>query len=236
MGFRRPGPNMMRPNMGRPDAPAMIPQVQQARIIDYVKQLESQNRLLRQGLIPNASGAAMAGNLANSLPPELYPGNVGNLANVIWPYWFPTVPQDPLNPGVLPGTSTRISFTVSQEAAFVMLNLVKVVHFDNAGIWTYKDPDDFNVSTSNENDLSFAMRDSSSTRDFIQSPIPFDAIGDPGNPTPLPTPMWIKENGSIEFFVGNAPGSAFTYFPKIIAFGYRIRTDAYEKILSGVTG
>lgn len=234
-GFGR-RPNLMRPNMGRPDAAAAIPQVQQARLIDYVRQLEASNRLLQQGLVPNGAGGTLHGNLGTALPPELMPGNVGNLGNVIWPYWFQTQPQDPTNPSLLPGQSTRLSFQVTQEAAFVMLNLIKVVHDSSGAVWTYLDPDDFDVGVSNANDLSFTMRDSSSTRDFIQNPIPFDAIGDPGNPSPLPTPMWIKENGVIEFFVGNAPGSAKSYVPKIIAFGYRIRTDAYEKILSGVTG
>lgn len=224
--------------MGRPDAESAIPRVAQMKLIDYVKKLESQNRLLRQGLVPNASGDALKGNLDYALPPELRPGNVGNLGNVIWPYFFTTFGQNPQQPAVqlVPGTSQVVSFVVTQEAAFVMTQLVKVVHMDVAGIANYRDPDNFDVSASNANGLSVVMRDASSTRDFMQNPIPVDAIGDPGNPTVFPTPMWIKENGRMEFFVANAPGSGNTYWPKFIAFGYRIRTDAYEKILSSVTG
>jgi len=225
--------------MGRPDAESAIPRVAQMKLVDYVKSLEAQNRLLRQGLIPNGGGGnALQSNLNASLPPELRPGNVGNLGNVIWPYYFTTFGQNPQQPSVqlAPGTSQVVSFVVTQEAAFIMTQLVKVVHQDVAGISTYKDPDDFDVSVSNANGLSVVMRDASSTRDFMQNPIPVDSIGDPGNPTVFPTPMWIKENGRMEFFVANAPGGANTYWPKFIAFGYRIRTDAYEKILSAVTG
>lgn len=224
----------MRPNMGRPDSVAALPQVREAKILDYVKQLESQNRLLRQGLVPNASGNGLKSNLDAALPPELRPGNVGNLANVIWPYFFTSIPNAIF---LAPGQSTVLSIKVSQEAAFVMTQLVKVVHVDTGGgVLEYLDPDDFDVGVSNCNDLSFVMRDASSTREFAQNPIPFDAVGDPGNPSPFPTPMWIRENGTIEFFVGNAATSTKTYWPKLVAFGYRIRTDAYEKILSGVTG
>jgi len=228
----------IRPNMGRPDAPAAIPEVRQAKIIEYVKQLEAQNRLLRQGLIPNASGNALKTNMDSALPPELRPGNVGNLANVIWPFWFTTFGQNPQQPAVQlqPGQSAIVSFVVTQEAAFVLTQIAKVVHEDIVGATTYLDPDNFNVSVSNANGLSVVMRDASSTRDFMQNPIPVDAIGDPGNPTALPTPMWIKENGRMEFFVGNEPTSGRIYWPKFIAFGYRIRTDAYDKILSAVTG
>lgn len=230
----------MRPNMGRPNQEAAIPMVRQARLIDYVKQLESQNRLLRQGLTPNGAGNALKGNMDTALPPELRPGNLGNLSNVIWPFFFTTFGQNPAQPAVqlIPGTSQTVSFVVTQEAAFVMTQLVKVVHIDVGGPAksTYLDPDDFDVSASNANGLSVVMRDASSTRDFMQNPIPVDSIGDPGNPTVFPTPMWIKENGRMEFFVSNEAGSGNTYWPKFIAFGYRIRTDAYEKILSAVTG
>jgi len=236
MGFRK---TMMRPNMGRPDGVSALPQVREAKVLDYVKQLEAQNRLLRQGLIPNATGDQLKTNMDTALPPELRPGNLGNLGNVIWPYWFTAFSQNPAAPAIqlAPGQSATISFIVTQEAAFVMTQLAKVVHFDVGGppVATYLDPDNFDVGVSNANDLSIVMRDASSTRDFMQNPIPLDTIGDPGNPTPFPTPMWIKENGRLEFFVANAATSTRTYWPKLIAFGYRIRTDAYEKILSGVT-
>lgn len=224
----------MRPNMGRPENTAPIQQVRQTKLIEYVQQLERQNRLLRQGLVPNSTPMGLKSNLDASLPPELRPGNVGEIMKVIWPYWFPSTP---VSQAVVPGQSARVSFTVTQEAAFIMTSLAKVVHYDNAGIATYIDPANFNTSQGqgNANDLSVTIRDASSSRDFQALPFELDHIGDPQNPTSFPTPMLIRENGTLEFQVINS-SLATTYYPKLIAFGYRIRIDAYEKILSGVTG
>lgn len=224
----------MRPNMGRPDASSAIPQVRQAKLMDYVLKLERQNRMLKQGLVPNASGATLKGNLDSQLPEALRPGNVGQLANVIWPYWITAVPATPVK-SVLPGSSIRFAMTVSQEAAFIMTQLVKTVYKDTAGVTNYLDPDNFDVSVSNANDLTLTMRDASSSRMFTQTPIPLDTIGDPGNPSPFPTPMYIKENGVLEFMLTNNSGAEI-YYPFITAFGYRIRISDYEKILSQVVG
>lgn len=207
----------------------IIPQVKHTKLLDYVTQLERQNRLLRQGLVPSATPNGVKTNLDRSLPPELRPGNVGEINKIIWPYWFPSTPVE-LELG--PGESKRASFTVTQEAAFILTSLVKVVHFDDGGLTTYIDPNQYD---SYVNDLAFTMRDASSSREFNAQPIGFDQIGDPMNPTPFPTPMLIRENGTIEYLIGNS-SSGTTYFPKLIAFGYRIRIDAYEKLLSGVTG
>lgn len=209
----------------------IVPNVTQAKMLDYVQRLERENRLLRQGQLPITSVQAAKTNLQGALPPELMPGNIGEITKVIWPFFFPA-----RRVRLEPGQSDRGSFTVTQEAAFVMTSLTKVVHReDGGGLVSYIDPRDFDVAVGGANDLVYTMRDASSSREFQSLPLALDHIGDPWEPTPFPTPMLVRENGTIEFQLTNNSLTE-TYHAVIMGFGYRIRISQFEKILSQVTG
>lgn len=208
----------------------IVPQVREAKVIEYVKRLEQENKLLRQGLLPTSKASNVKTNLGNALPPEMRPGNIGELNKVIWPFYFPCSRVT-----LAPGQSMRGSFTVTQEAAFVMTSLTKVVHRTVEGLTSYIDPRNFNTEVGGANDLVFTMRDASSSRNFNSLPMELDHIGDPWNPSPFPTPMLVRENGTIEFqFTNNSLDQ--TYSAVITAFGYRVRIAQFEKLLSQVTG
>ena len=71
----------------------------------------------------------------------LRPPNVGNQGSVMWPYFFtaglPTASPDPIAL-VLPGSGIDASFTVSQEAAFIVTHWQKTVYLrTGAGPFTY---------------------------------------------------------------------------------------------------
>lgn len=209
----------------------ILPNVTNAKLIDYIQKLERTNRLLAQGQVPITSVQSAQTNLKGALPPEQMPGNIGELTKVIWPFYFPTN-----RVRLTAGQSARSSYTVTQEAAFVMTSLIKVVHReDGGGDVSYIDPRDFDVEVGGANDLVFTMRDASSSRDFQSSPLALDHIGDPWDPSPFPTPMLVRENGTIEFQLTNNSLTDI-YHASITAFGYRIRISDYEKILSTVTG
>ena len=69
------------------------------------------------------------------------------------------------------------------------------------------------------------IKDSTSSRNFVG---PFgqfnvDLIGDPLNPTVLPSPQMILPNANIQVNFSLAPSYDATYVPWITFFGYRMR-------------
>lgn len=163
----------------------------------------------------------------------LYPGNVGDINKVVWPFWFT------FNAPVLTtGTSSTASFTVSQEAAFIWMSFSKVVFLRTgagpAYTYTAIDPNDETVA-GEANGLKVVFRDSQSSRTFQRNPMPLDAYGVPEYPTVLSTPMMFLPNSTIEAQYSNSDATN-VYVPWITFFGYRVRVENAEEILSLVTG
>lgn len=171
--------------------------------------------------------------LQNSGLGNMMPGNVGDINKVVWPFFFT------MNAPILsPATTSQASFTVSQEAAFIWMSFSKVVFLrTGAGPnydYTAIDPNDESAN-GDANGLKVQFRDSQSSRVFQKNPMPLDAYGSPDFPTVLPTPMMFLPNSTIECLYSNTD-AANVYVPWITFFGYRVRIEDAQNILSLVTG
>jgi hypothetical protein len=62
-----------------------------------------------------------------------------------------------------------------------------------------------------------------------------DMVGSPQYPSVLPTPMMFLPNSNIEITYTNENASV-TYVPFITFFGYRMRVDDAQNLLSTVVG
>lgn len=192
--------------------------------------LTVQETQARTGLKPNLSEQDVSDNLQSFLPPWLQPGNLGDLNRIIWPFFFTfTAPQ------LVPNSNATGIMTVTQEAAFVAMSITKAVFKQDpiTGLVTYVNPEDPSASGLAPN-LTVQFKDSQSTRFLTQVPISLDAIGRPSFPTTLPTPILFLPNSQVEasFFNSDA---ANQYIPFVTLFGYRVRIDEAQNILSTVT-
>lgn len=168
-------------------------------------------------------------NIKNAVGGSLTPGNIGDINSVIWPFYFPTdIPDTPL----AENETLQTGFSVTQEAAFIFMSFVKAVYLvegeDENQSWTYLDPDQDNPSAPG---LFFTMRDGSSSRQFFNTPMAIDHFGNPRFPSKFPRPLMLLPNQVMQIaFINNHPTNV--YVPIITAFGYRLRVDEAQKLLS----
>ena len=193
------------------------------------KSLAIRETQLRQGQMPNNSAQQLDYNARRSLSPLLTPGNIGDINSVIWPYFFPTdIPNTPI--GV--NESFPTGFSITQEAAFIFMSFNKVVYLvegeGDEESWTYLDPDAGQPSAPG---LTFTLRDGSSTRQFFNTPMNTDAYGNPRFVTKFPRPVMLLPNQVMQITFANSHPTN-RYVPIITAFGYRIRIEEAQKLLS----
>jgi hypothetical protein len=175
---------------------------------------------------PNQMGVDPSQMQSNPNLCNLIPGNVGSINNVIWPFFFST---DFIT--LVPNTAIKTGFSVTQEAAFVMMSYTKQVYtFDGVNTYTYIDPDQPGATGIAPN-LSFTIRDSQSGRDFENFPIDLDTVGNPGYPTIFPRPSMFLPNSNVEISFQNSDPAA-NYVAFLTVFGYRCRIQDAENILS----
>lgn len=200
---------------------------------------QNRNRRMQQNLMRQHGSQPIgtARDLQNhmrKLPQAMRPGNVGAINDVIWPFWFTgTAPE--LAAG---GTSGQSFTTITQEAAFVMMAYTKAVYqrTGSAGSYVYTLVDSLNEQAAGQSDgVSFTIRDSASTRTFHNTPLEVDQVGGGEFPSVLPTPIMFLPNSNIEVTWQNNHASN-VYVPFITFFGYRMRIEAAQQLLSTVTG
>lgn len=168
-------------------------------------------------------------NLKSAVGGMLTPGNIGDVNSVIWPFYFPTdIPDSPL----AVNDTFQTGFSVTQEAAFIFMSFVKSVYLvegeEPNQTWTYLDPDTQNPSAPG---LFFTLRDGSSSRQLFNTPMALDNYGNPRFPTKFPRPVMLLPNQVMQIaFINNHPTNV--YVPIITAFGYRLRVDQAQKLLS----
>jgi len=192
------------------------------------KALNAQERRLANGMLPNMGANDLEANLRNNpnLSSGMVPGNVGAINRVIWPFYFTTAFIT-----LAPNTTINTGFTVTQEAAFIWMSYTKSVYELTGGTdYTYVDPDQPGAAGIAPG-LSFTIHDSQSGRDFDNFPINLDGVGNPRWPTMFPKPTMFLPNSNIQISFNNSD-VAKTYVPFITAFGYRIRIDDAQNILS----
>jgi len=194
--------------------------------------INDQQARMNQGIGAVRDGKSLNSNFKSALPDYMVPGNLGDVNRVIWPFWF-TLPAPELTAAVggvqVQGTST---FTVTQEAAFVMTSMSKAV-FSKVALpvphYTYIDADQAGA-TGKTPGLSCVFSDVQSGRFFMSPPMNLDHIGYSRFPTELP-PMLLLPNSTMRMQYFNSDPNN-TYVPFITFFGYRCRIEDAEMLLS----
>jgi hypothetical protein len=164
--------------------------------------------------------------LSKNLPPHMMPGNVGGINKVTWPMWNQVNFDFGTNPTYGPSTRTTQSFQNTQEAAFLLMSMVRKN-------WGYDLASDLAP-------LQIEIRDRQSSRQFNDRPIPLQMIGKRSHPTIFPTPLLIMPSAFIDVICSSwltaSQVSTGTGKFQISFFGYRIRTEDAGKVLSTVFG
>ena len=165
---------------------------------------------------------------------NLASGDALSINNVIWPFFF-CATSDVLTAG---GGQQQISFQVTQEAAFVWTEMVKVVFavdFD-ALVPTveYINPRDIS-GNGDANGLRFQLVDGSSSRAYQDNYVPLDQIGAPFQPFLPDRPMMFMPLQQLQIdLVNNNSTRDFVCF--MIFKGYRIRIEGQQDLTNLVTG
>lgn len=169
---------------------------------------------------------ALREQLASKLPSFLMPGNIGGYNKVTWPFWIPLTFDFGTNPSYGPNTRQSQSFRVSQDGAFLLQAITRnSFSYDDAGELC---------------GLQINLIDRQSTRQLNDQPIPIQAIGHKSRPAIFPTPYLLMPSALMEVEVTSwFPGTQATTGNgkhQFIFFGYRVRVEDFENVLSTVVG
>lgn len=204
----------------------------QANVDKKAEFLKVKEEKLRHALLSPDKLQNLERKLKSELPSWLSPGNIGDLNQVIWPFVFRTD-----DVGVMPpNTNRRSEFSNTLDAAFIITHYTKAVYQVDSvtNEESYIDPQDF-AGQGLASNLQFTIRDAVSTREFFSRPADLDLYGNPINPTRLPAPQLIIPKGTYEINYFNADQTNY-YRPFIGFFGYKIRIEEAQKILSTISG
>jgi hypothetical protein len=209
------------------------------RLADAEGQLRKNAQILKAQQVRNAGDlkqvrgpGEMKENLEVALTRDNMPHNVGDINKVLWPFWFTASA-----PKVAPSETRQSVVSITQEAAFVVMNIVKAVFVEQT-----PDENDFLAVDSQQvggakkaNGLKFIIRDAQSSRQFNNIPMDMNMIGDAQRPTMLDKPVLFLPNSQIEFTYSNSHPTN-VYAPFIILFGYRVRVENAQMLLGTVFG
>lgn len=195
------------------------------------KNIAMKESQIKQGQVFVEDARDLERNMAKNLGP-LAPGNLGDINKVIWPFFFSTdLPQTAIGPN----ETFQTGFSVTQEAAFIMMSFTQTVYRDTGTQWVYLDPNDSAGTYSQAPGLTFTLRDGSSSRQFFNTPMNISNYGNPRFPTKFPRPIMLLPNQVMQVaFQNQSQGT--NYVPFITAFGYRIRIEDAQNFLSLVYG
>lgn len=164
--------------------------------------------------------------LQQFLPSSHMPGNVGPKNAVVWPFWYQMNFDFGTNPTVSVNNSLTSSFQVSQEAAFMVMSIVR-------------DSDDQSLAGA-LGPWQVVLRDAQSSRQLNDRPIPWQALGVRSNPSILPTPYFLFPNARFEGVMNGFNTTPFVAEGEaqfqLSFFGYRMRVEDAQNILSTVYG
>lgn len=224
------------------------------------RKIRQQNRndqmrasLERRGMgdIPAQAGAG--GNAGRRLQEKfsdgilsgIQPGNIGDINRVIWPFAFQFQTQNGVVADVEVGQTQTLAFTVTQEAGFLMRTISHST-FRRGGtagnyFYTYIDPYYFNEDANSPNGLTFVMQDAVSTRQYTGSlngrtMQEVSTLGNANFPKIYPSTVFLLPNQTMLMKLTNNSPTNDVYRSFITVWGYRIRVEDAQKILSTVTG
>jgi hypothetical protein len=163
---------------------------------------------------------------------DLANGDALAINNVIWPFFF-TTSSDVLRAG---GGQQQVSFQVTQEAAFVWTEMVKVVYavdFDSpVPTIEYIDPN--GAGNSDANGLRFTLSDGDSSRSFMNDYVPLDQVGSPTQAFVPDRPMFLLPLQLMNInLINNNPSRDFVVF--MMFKGYRLRIQGTNDLQNLVT-
>lgn len=169
---------------------------------------------------------ALRQQLASKLPSFLMPGNIGGYNKVVWPFWFNLTFDFGTDPTYGPNTSQVQEFKVSQDGAFLMQSITRNAH-------TYNSAGELSA-------LQFQMVDRQSTRQLNSTPIALQAFGHKSRPAIMPMPYLLMPSAKFEVTLSSwLPANQATTgsgLHNLVFFGYRVRVEDFENVLSTVTG
>jgi hypothetical protein len=169
---------------------------------------------------------SLKSHLQQILPPGMVPGNVGQINEVMWPFFSVITIDFGTNPTYGPSTRQAQSFQVTQEACLLISKISRK---------------SFAYSTAGElAPLQLTIRDRQSSRQLNDRSFPLQMIGKKSRPCVLPTPYIVMPNGFFEVEVTSwltanqvTVGNGKHQF---IFEGYRIRIEDQDKVLSTIFG
>ena len=162
--------------------------------------------------------------------------DVNEINRVIWPFYFTSAGTElgsTFN-GIVPANSSVLSnVTITQEAPFVIVSAVKsVFKITDVGLpgatYDYLNPEDDTVEGAQG--LSFSLVDSQSKRSYFNAPLKFDHVGGSQHPLFLPSTVMLLPNSNLEIEFQNESANDYAAF--LTFFGYRIRMDNAQELLS----
>ena len=179
-------------------------------------------------------GAAGLYNQMAQLPAALAPMNVGDINDIIWPFFFThtKVEVSPTSPGAVANIS------ITQEAAFICTHLYKAVHLVTGVTpnrnYAYMDPEDY-TGASQSTGLNFNFQDSSSQRFFAQAPFALELIGRPLYPTKLDVPLLFQPQANIQVTYSlDTSQTGNSYAPFVVMFGIRCRINQAQQLIAAL--
>lgn len=197
------------------------------------KQIRRQERLARK---EHRMSKQLEQTLMSFLPSGLMPGNVGEIDSVAWPFEYSVDFDFGVNPSYGPLTANSVdgsgnltakkSFQVTQEAAFIVGSISRKC---------------YSGTTSGElAPLQMIIRDRQSTRQFMDVPIPIQAIAKKTPPTIWEVPLILLPNAFLDIDLSCwLPTAQATVGSGRMTFtfsGYRTRTDDIGCVLSTIFG
>lgn len=177
--------------------------------------------------VPLSNPQNLKSKMVHGLPAHLVPGNVGNLYDVTWPFWYVANFDFGENPTISTSLRQTKSFSVSQEAAFILLGISRA-------------SDEATTLGGAYGPWQVNFQDRQSSRKLNDLPIPFQMLGSKANITPLPTGYLIMPNAFIDIEMSGSNVTPFVATGsakhQLMFHGVRIRVEAADKILSTIYG
>lgn len=176
---------------------------------------------------PQGTVEELAALLRKTLPYYLYPGNVGQLEKVAWPFYYTYNFDFGTDPTYTVESQRQQRIEISQEAAFIAM-AVSVDYGDNS-------PASFRAP------VTLRMVDTQSSRQLNDRNVPIQTFGRYSNPTVMNTGFLVMPNSSLTlnletnvpegFQVPTVGDGSF----QVVVSGVRVRVDAFRNVLSTVT-
>jgi len=204
---------------------------QQQAILQKLRQQEkdlcARERYLQSQSQVNGLGD-LRSNLAQVLPLDLMPGNVGPLNSVAWQQWEPAEVNFGTDPLLSSSSIQQTNFRVDQDGAFLMLGILVTGDTMRGGAGL-------------DGPYQVTIKDQQSTRTFNDAPIPIQQLANSRMfPRKFPTPLLFYPNAYVQFIVttwlqeGDTMATTGSGRLQFNPFGVRVRVEDTKAILGNI--